>query len=182
MTTSETIPIGVVVERRKLNNPWQEWAWRAIAVFPGAPEITTWKELKASEDLTQFHAATVKLELHRKETEGYIYNLQSPAPAIFIVMRENEGESDPAYPVGVHLVTASAFEAQDYMDSGEETVEAVAMPEGVREWIVQFIETHHQEETFIKRKRDKVKVEDHKFGKEPIFDQGGRVAETGDER
>jgi len=184
MATSESIPVGVVLERRKLDNPWQEWEWRAAAVIPGAPDVSEWKQLTQGEGWTQFHAATLPLELHRKETEAYIYNLESPEPSIFIVVRENEDDGDEEdHPMVVHLVTASPYEAQDYLDSGEETVDAVAIPDGVRDWIAQFIDVHHEEETFVKRQRDKVKLEDQKFGKDPIFEQSGRVVGgAGDER
>ena len=60
-----------------------------------------------------------------------------------MVLREAETDDEP---VEVHLVTASPFEAQDYMDSSEETVERVAMPEPLIEMIAAFIKEHHVEE------------------------------------
>ena len=62
----------------------------------------------------------------------------------------------------------SPFESQDYLDSGEDIVEPLTMPEPLVAWIERFVATHHEEETFIKRKRDKLNIRDEKFGQESI--------------
>lgn len=165
MSRTASIPIGVVVERRKLDNPWQDHVWRPVGVIPGAAEGQPWKQLVASEEWTQFLAGTFPLELHRKETPAYKYNLESRRPAIYVVLREREDEEQA---VAVALVTASPYEAEAYMESGDEIVEAIAMPEAVRGWVEAFVDEHHVEEVFHKRKRDKVDIEEHKFGQEPI--------------
>ena len=67
--------------------------------------------------------------------------------------------------VTVFGVTASAFEAQDYMDSGEEIVEAVPMPDELIAWLAAFVEHHHVEEVFKKRKRRNWKEEEGEEGK-----------------
>ena len=60
----------------------------------------------------------------------------------------------------MHVITASsAYEAQDYLDSGEEIVEPVPMPDGLIAWIKDFTDTHFVEEPFIKRKRDKKRID-----------------------
>ncbi len=178
MSKSEIIDIGVVVERRKLENPWQDWSWRPVAVFPGAGPIGDWKELQAGDGWTQFHAATLPVELHHKETEGYIVNLANQTPAVYVVLRDAE-DDEAEYPVEAHLATVSPYEAQDYLDSGEETVEALPMPESIENWIREFVGHNHVETPFKKRKRDRLKIEDHKFGKEPIFSDPGRVVGRG---
>ena len=53
------------------------------------------------------------------------------------------------------LVTASPFEAQDYADNGDDIVEKVPMPEGLVALVRDFVEAHHEEEVFHKRRRDK---------------------------
>jgi hypothetical protein len=58
-------------------------------------------------------------------------------------------------PYEVVLVTASPFEAQDYADNGDDIVEKVPMPEGLVALVRDFVEAHHQEEVFQKRRRDK---------------------------
>ena len=48
---------------------------------------------------------------------------------------------------------------------GEEVVEKVQMPDGVVAWVRDFVKAHHVEETFIKRKRDKKRVDLREDGK-----------------
>ncbi|MGB3313720.1 MAG: DUF3305 domain-containing protein, partial [Albidovulum sp.] len=50
-------------------------------------------------------------------------------------------------------------EGQDYLDSGDGMVERVTMPEGMVAWLADFVRRHHVEEPFIKRKRDKKRVD-----------------------
>lgn len=165
MSRMQSIPVGVVVERRRINHPWQEWKWRPIGLLPEAPPMADWSVLVQGADFTHYFAGLYPLELHRKETQAYKYNLESSQPAIYVVLRDAE---DGDVPVKVHVVTASPYEAESYMESGEEIVEALAMPPVIAAWIADFVDTHHVEEVFRKRKRDKVSVEEHKFGQEPI--------------
>ena len=37
--------IGVVLERREVDHPWQSHEWVGVAVIPGAPEIGEWRLL-----------------------------------------------------------------------------------------------------------------------------------------
>ena len=92
------MPLGVVIERRDIDNPWQDHAWRAVAVIPGAPEAESWRVLNRGEDWVQYHAATLPLELHRKETEAYKVNLAEQTPVIYVVLRGGE-EADDALPI-----------------------------------------------------------------------------------
>jgi hypothetical protein len=98
--------------------------------------------------------------------------ISAQVPSIYVVMRDNP---DNTPPFDVILATASAYEAQDYADSGEEIVEKVKMPEGVVAWVRDFVKAHHVEETFIKRKRDKKRVD---LSEDGIGDV--RIAQTGD--
>ncbi|MDG1240070.1 MAG: DUF3305 domain-containing protein, partial [Planktomarina sp.] len=57
------------------------------------------------------------------------------------------------------MATASPFEAQDYADTGEELVEKVPMPEGLVAWVRDYVEAHHEDQVFVKRRRDKERVD-----------------------
>jgi hypothetical protein len=63
------------------------------------------------------------------------------------------------------MVTASPYEGQDYADNGEDLVEKVPMPEGLIAWVRDYALQHHHEEAFIKRKRDKKRVDLKEEGK-----------------
>ncbi len=68
-------------------------------------------------------------------------------------------DADGECPLDVLLVTASPYEAQDYTDSGEEIVEKVPMPAGLIAWVREFVEEFHEDEVFVKRRRDKKRID-----------------------
>ena len=80
-------------------------------------------------------------------------------------------------PYFVDTVTASPYEAQNFADTGEGLIEPVPVPPELLTWMVDFVRAHPDEEIFKKRKRDRLDVEQLKFGKEPIFAQTRRVVD-----
>lgn len=156
---SVSMPLGVVVRRIPGVTRWVKHVYKAVAVLPGAKDAH-WSELRREDDAVEYHAGTVPLELFRTDTEAYLHGLSAKTPAIYVVMRP--GESDA--PLDILLATASPYEAQDYADTGEELVEKVPMPEGLAAWIRDFVELHHEDEVFIKRRRDKKRVDEKEDG------------------
>ncbi len=149
-----TVPVGVVLTRAPGVTRWQKWSWTASAVLPGAGPAE-WKELRRDGESIQYHAATMVLELHGADAEAYHHGLGALEPAVYIVMRPGEG----VHALDIVLVTVSPYEAQDYTDSGEEIVEKVPMPRLLREFVEEFVEEFYEEEEFVKRKRDKKRVD-----------------------
>ena len=149
-----TIPLGVVVQRSPGVTRWAQHVWKAVAILPGAA-AADWKELRREGDAVEYHAATLPLELFRTDTEAYLGGLSSREPCIYVIMRDSETEA----PLDIVLVTASPYEAQDYADTGEEIVEKVPMTEGLVALVRDFVEAHHEEEVFVKRKRDRKRVD-----------------------
>ena len=156
------MPLGVVLARRPGVTRWATHSWQAHAVLPGAGPAN-WRVLREEEGVTEFHAATLPLTLHRADVEAYKVSLSMNPPAVFVVLRLSE---DPghAWDVYVQAVTASAYEAQDYLDSGNEQVEPVAMPEGLVAWVRDFVDAHFEEVPFIKRQRDRQRVDQSEDG------------------
>lgn len=152
---SQSLPLGVVVRRAPGVTRWAKYSWRASAVLPGAGPAS-WKVLRQEGDVVEFHAATLPLTLYVSDTEAYAHELQSRTPSIYAVLRPDSG--NPDVPWTVALVTASPYEAQDYCDSAEELVEKIAMPEGLHAWIAAFVAANHEEEAFVKRRRDKTDI------------------------
>ncbi len=124
-----------------------------MAVLPGAKDAH-WHEMRRDGEAVEYHAATVTLEVHRAETEAYLVALSNDPPSVYVILRPSE-DPEAEHDVEVFCVTASAFEAQDYLDSGEEIVEPVPMPPELVAWLSSFVEMHHREEAFVKRKRRK---------------------------
>ena len=156
---SVSISLGIVIRKVPGVTRWVDHVWKAVAVLPGAG-AADWKELRRDGDAIEYHAATVPLELFRTDTEAYLHGLSTKIPAIYVVMRESEG----ADALDVVLATASPYEAQDYADTGEELVEKVPMPEGLVAWIRDYVEQYHEDEVFIKRRRDKSRVDREENG------------------
>ncbi len=148
------VPIGVVLRRTPGVTRWQKWSWSASAVLPGAGHAD-WRELRREGEAVEYHAATETLELHGADAEAYLHGLQSETPSVYVIMRAKSG--DP--PLEVVLVTASPYEAQDYTDSGEEIVEKVPMPPLLRSMVEDFVDQFYEEEAFVKRKRDKKRID-----------------------
>lgn len=153
---AQTLPLGVVVKRAPGVTRWAKFAWTVSSVLPGAA-AADWKVIRQEGDVTEYHAATLPLTLYVSDAEAYAHELQARAPSVYVVLRQSEQLND--LPWSVALVTASPYEAQDYCDSAEELVEKIPMPEGLHAWIAEFVDAHYEEEAFIKRRRDKTRVD-----------------------
>ncbi|MCR9255226.1 MAG: DUF3305 domain-containing protein [Alphaproteobacteria bacterium] len=156
------MPLGVVIRKVPGVTRWAKWNWKAVAVLPGAADAD-WKILREEDQAVEYHAATRPLELFAAETEAYLNGLADEIPSIYVIMRTPLDSS--AGPLDVVLVTASPYEAQDYADSGEEIVEKVPMPDGLIAWIQSFVDEFHEEETFVKRRRDRIETDRVEDGK-----------------
>ncbi|SDX12336.1 DUF3305 domain-containing protein [Litoreibacter albidus] len=158
---SQSIPVGVVIRKSPGVTRWAKWAWRAIDMLPGAGPAD-WTVLRRDGDSTEFHAATLPLELYVSDTEAYVHELQTRQPSIYVVLSPNAASTD--IPWKVSLVTASPYEAQDYCDSSEVLVEKLPMPEGMQAWVGDFVSRHHEEDAFVKRKRRNWRDDDAEDG------------------
>lgn len=149
------MPIGVVVRKTPGVTRWAKWNWRAIAVLPGAGPAD-WHEMRREGEAIEYHAATLPLTLWADETEAYMVNLSDGQPSIYLVLRD---ALDGERPMDAVLVTASPFEGQDYADTGEEIVEKIPMTDGLIAWVRDFALEHHSDEVFVKRRRDKKRID-----------------------
>ncbi len=132
---------------------WAAWVWKATDVLPGAAPAD-WKLLRSEGDVSEYHAQTCDVWLYVSDTEAYTHELGTAHPSLYVVLRTPlAAETDT--PLEVVQITASPYEAQDYADSGEEIVEKVPMPPAVLAWVRGFVDAHHVEEPFVKRRRDK---------------------------
>ena len=150
MTPLASIPVGVVVERRKAMSPWIDFVWRPIAVLPGLPEAEPWTQLDAGADIATFYVGSAVVALFRSEAARYHENLTSGLPSLWVVLRPTDIEP----PYEIVGVTADPSEGEAYTQSGTDLVEAVPMPEAARAVIAAFVAEHYVEETFHKRRRD----------------------------
>ena len=124
MERTVTMPLGVIVERREIDHPWQKCIWRPVAVMPGTAPVDDWTELARGRGFVRFFCGTLPLSLHRGETEAYRYTLANTPPPVYVVLRSADARED-GREIRPFLVTASPYEAEDFLDSGDEIVEAV---------------------------------------------------------
>lgn len=164
------IPVSVIIKKTESKHQWGSTTYSAVEIVLNPVGMSPWTVLKKEPDNIYYHGGVADLVLHYKEAEAYKFNMESSEPSLFVILREvDQDENHNAdMPVNILLVSASPYEAQDY-DDVNDIVDRVPIPSILFSLIVEFIDAHYKEEKFIKRKRDKVKVEELKFGKEPIF-------------
>lgn len=148
---STTLDVGVVIERRALKSRWQKESWYPVAIIAGGAELPDWSEMVRGEGWTRYYAGRLPLILHRKDTHAYREALASEPPHAYVVLREND--DDIEHPYRPLLVTASPYEAECYIEHGNDIVEKVPLENALVAWLANFVDRHHVEEPFYKRKR-----------------------------
>ena len=149
-TSTARLAVGVVVERRAIDNPWRKWRWRTVEIVPGLAAAEPWRLLREGAGWARYVGGAPELELHRKATEDFKLALSALPPQLYAILRARDTEPVPFRPF---LVTASPWEAQAYQDSGDDLIDAVPMPEAIAAWIEEFVAVHHVDQPFFKRKR-----------------------------
>jgi hypothetical protein len=149
------IPVTVLAERRPGATPWAEWSWRAVEVLEDAPDLPPWTVLREEAGRTLFVAGRTEVALYPTDTPNYRENLQADAPRIWVVLRETEA------PPGLRLytVTVDGGEAHIYAETGNDLLESLVMPAGLRAVVEAFVVQHHVERAFHKRQRDRADPE-----------------------
>ena len=151
----ESVEVGVIVERRVLKNPWADHAWMPVAVLTGAPAAAPWTVLNRTAEVTRFYAGAMELEFFESDTAMYRDNLRSGRPSLWVSLRPTS--SAPG--VALQLVTADPSEGESLTEPGTDIIEAVPMPDDLQRRLAAFVEAHHIERPFIKRKRDRASPE-----------------------
>lgn len=172
---TDRIVVGVILEKRESRHAWQDHSWRTLAIIPGGGQERVWRRLREGPGWAQFYAGNLELRLFPKETDGYRQNLLSGQPKVYVVLRPNDDQTQVhEQAVEPFLVTVCPHEAQDYLDSGEESVDGVPMPPETQLWVTRFVEHYHVDEPFRKRKRNSKKGDDHGdpfWRKPPVTDR-----------
>ena len=140
-------PVAVIMERVRLADRWGTERWDAKGVVrdsepPGAGE----RVIVSDERALQMLFPGFVLKLHPDEAEGYIYNITSPQPKVFVMWRV--GEDGIARPASL---TVSYHEGARWMDA-EETVGGVALPPDLLQWIAEFGSAHYTPEEKKKKR------------------------------
>jgi len=133
-------PIAVIMERVRLTNRWATERWEAKGVVPDAsPPGSGERVIVNDERLTQILFPGFVLKLYPDEAEGYLYNVTSPEPKVFVMWRMREAIARP------ELLSVSYHEGARWMDT-EENVGGVALPPDLMPWIAEFAAAHYKPE------------------------------------
>jgi|SRR6185437_10112874 len=150
LAKTESVRLGVVFERRRIDHPWQQWRWLPIAVIAGAAPVSEPQLLRKGEDWAWFHVASLDLELFRGETHDYLLNLSQKPPLVYVLWRF--ASDDPETPPEPFHVTVCHSETQDYLDGGDVMAEGVPMPEPIHLLLQDYVRAYHVDQPFKKRK------------------------------
>jgi hypothetical protein len=141
--------IGVVAARRMATSPW---ASDPVIVSPHAvlsepPALEPGAALGEVGGATLFYVGPAELVLWRGETAHYRDNLATGAPKIWVATRR-EGER-----WSVLLATANPYEGEALADQPGVALEALLAPPDLAADLMAFVEAHHVDQPFVKRKR-----------------------------
>lgn len=149
------LPVGVLMERRPAVSQWADFTWRAVEVLEEAPEVPDWTLLREEGGRSLFFAGRAEVALHPTDTSNYRHNLEAPTPLVWVVLRPGDT------PAGLRLqtVTVDPGEAHIHADVGNDLLESLPMPAGLRAVAQDFVARHHKERGFYKRRRDRADPE-----------------------
>ncbi|MFA7429355.1 MAG: molybdenum cofactor guanylyltransferase MobA [Rhodospirillaceae bacterium] len=146
----DVMTVGVVVERRPSTHPWGEDSIVPLFALPGLPTDVPLRDMGERDGRRRWCSPGLELRMFKRETGGYRRNLEEDEPSIYVVLRPTPGGALPFEP---YLATLCPFEAQTYLTGGEMRVERVAMPPEIEAWAIAYVERHHADEPFRKRKQ-----------------------------
>jgi hypothetical protein len=166
----EYIRVGVVAARKAVDNPWIDHVWTPVAVLPDAPDVAPWTVLSQQPGETQYYLGAHTFALYSGDTGHLLENFASPQAKIWVSIRPT-GLDPPLELVGV---TADSSEGEGYVSNLGDVVEALPMPELVAARVIAFCNEHHVERPFVKRKRDKARIDVFQRQAGPSGSAGGR--------
>jgi hypothetical protein len=145
--TVTVCPVAVIMECRTLaGNRWQTEQWEAKGVMcDAAPAASSGQVIVRNADLTQLLFPGHQIHLYRDEAEGYLFNITSPEPKVFVLWRMHDEVARP------ERVTVSYHEGARWMDS-DEKVDGVPLPAELVPWIRGFAEQHYKPEPKKKKR------------------------------
>lgn len=132
-------PVAVVMERRQLNNRWQNEAWEPRSIIPSAEPKGPPRLLVDSGGVQQWLYPGFEIVLHRDEAEGYYLNVSVPGARVFVLWRLDDDKGVPLD------VTASYNEGGRWLDGGH-SVDGVAMTPEIFAWVGGFVEQNYRPE------------------------------------
>ncbi|MCC1481661.1 DUF3305 domain-containing protein [Roseibaca sp. Y0-43] len=170
----QILRVSVLAARRPPVTRWGNAELRPSAVLPQEPAVAPNTLLTSDGGLETWYLGGRDMVLYSGDTSHHKDNLLSGRPSVWVVIRGQDPRS-----AQVVDVTADPYEGEGYASDLDLTVEAVPMPISLRNAVKAFVEAHHVEIPFKKRKRQpvdpnamsarapRVLSEDDKWGSRP---------------
>ena len=144
----KSVRLGVLALRRPPVTRWGPGELRPSGLLMPVPQTAPNTLISTVEGIETWYLGARDMTLYSGDTGHHRDNLASGRAALWVAVR---GE-DPAR-AEVVCITADPYEGEGYAGDPALIVEAVPMPEGVGRYIAEFINAHHVEIPFKKRKR-----------------------------
>jgi len=167
-TERPALEVAVILRKERVEGAmsrWQTWRWVLDDVVQQEPGFGAGPRLLYKNDSGErwIHGG-YRVELFEDDTEGYQLNATTPAPCWFVLWRmENEATvSDEPIPRPV-VVSLSYHDASRWLDA-QETVEQVAAPQAVVDWLKAFIAEFYQPEVKRPKRPESFKSLTDRFG------------------
>lgn len=159
------VDVAVVMRRERIDNRWQPWRWSLGDIVPQEDGFGAQPRLLLKDDHEErwLHPG-FRVELFTDDAEGYYLNVSTSQPCFWVVWRMEEEPALAEEPVAVpQIVTLSYHDAGRWLDA-QETVEQVAAPRDVVEWVQAFVDTHYVLEAKRRQRPQSFKPLQDRFG------------------
>jgi hypothetical protein len=167
-TEHPAIDVAVIMRKERIKGDmsrWQTWRWVLDDVlmhetgFGEEPRM-----LYKDDDGERWLHPRYRVELFEDDAEGYQLNASTVAPGWFVLWRMQDparpGDEPQARPVAVSL---SYHDASRWLDA-QETVEQIAAPPVIVDWLKSFIEVFHPVEAKRARRPQSFRLLADRFG------------------
>jgi hypothetical protein len=155
MLVETLIPVSVIADRKKAESRWIDFIWVPKAVMTGLPETAPMTSIATGTEGESFFVGATNIVLASTETANYRDNLLTGSPKLWVVLRASD------YDTSVELVTVTAdpAEGEAHTEAGSNIVDALPMPAEIAASLAAFVDEHHVEREFFKRRRDRKNLE-----------------------
>ena len=159
------VAVAVIMRRERIDNRWQPWRWSLADIVPQEDGFGAQPRLLLKDEHEErwLHPG-FKVELFTDDAEGYYLNVSTSQPCFWVVWRMEEEPALAEEPVAVpQIVTLSYHDAGRWLDA-QETVEQVAAPREVVEWVQAFVDAHYVLEAKRRQRPQSFKPLQDRFG------------------
>lgn len=139
----DILRLGVVAMSHPPATKWSHRVLRPVSVMMDLPPLKAGTLMADRDGVQTVYLGDHALVLHSGETRHYIENLRARQPSVWVAIDNGR----------VAVVTVDPYEGEAFASDPERIVEAVPMPAPLAVRLDAFIQAHHVEEVFHKRKR-----------------------------